>query len=284
MIRVRGKPSDELSTLPFRGILGTVDTIKLDPVSTFNHARRNTVLVAPPDEIIKAITRVLPGFYEVDQISHEWYLGQPFLFSEAISMPVVRFIGDIHSRFEHYTPIIDDCNTSIQVGDFGMGFAPPPTEAMMKGDHWFLRGNHDSPTLCQEHPRWIKDGTMHNGVFCVGGARSRDMDTRTPGLDWWHDEELTIGQFWDVINDYEAAKPDVVATHDCPEAVVNILFGRDSREQSRTRQALDTMFEIHRPKLWLFGHWHRTTTKTILGTTFMCLGINHHVDVLVTPP
>ncbi len=41
---------------------------------------------------------------------------------------------------------------------------------------------------------------------------------------------------------------------------------------SRTMQALNAMFELHRPDLWFFGHWHRSAGAVIDGTRFQCLG------------
>ena len=69
----------------------------------------------------------------------------------------MRFIGDVHGKWKKYKRIIKDCDASIQVGDLGLGFvrkhgwsagqiySNPPHYAMVKGDHKFIRGNHDNP-------------------------------------------------------------------------------------------------------------------------------------------
>ena len=48
---------------------------------------------------------------------------------------------------------------------------------------------------------------------------------------------------------------------------------------SRTRQAFDAMMSIHRPKLWIFGHWHRSRNEMIDGTRFICLAELEHKDI-----
>jgi calcineurin-like phosphoesterase family protein len=106
----------------------------------------------------------------------------------------IRFIGDVHGHWHRYKKRIKDVETSIQVGDFGVGFytpytdklvgGNPPYDHMCKGNHRFIRGNHDNPSFCKKHPFWIPDGTMiHDKIFCVGGAASIDRHHRTEGYD-----------------------------------------------------------------------------------------------------
>jgi hypothetical protein len=42
-------------------------------------------------------------------------------------------------------------------------------------------------------------------------------------------------------------------------------------DPSITRQALNIMFEIHKPDFWFFGHWHDRRNWSIDGTRFVCL-------------
>lgn len=42
-------------------------------------------------------------------------------------------------------------------------------------------------------------------------------------------------------------------------------------DKSITRNLLQSMFEEHQPKLWLFGHHHRSKRKEINGTEFICV-------------
>ena len=73
----------------------------------------------------------------------------------------------------------------------GLGFSGvylPHDEVM---NHKFIRGNHDDPQACREHPYWIKDGLIENDIMYIGGAWSIDREYRTEGVSWWRDEELS---------------------------------------------------------------------------------------------
>lgn len=203
-----------------------------------------------------------------------------------------RIIGDIHGDFYIYRMLLDDWDgQSIQVGDFGIGFA---------GDYWhenvndfhkntnhsFIRGNHDNPDMCKkEMIGCIADGTVKDDVMYIGGAWSIDQNTRTPGLDWWRDEQLSQSELDMLIDVYATVKPRVMITHDCPTLAAYYMFIKDGHSISqrtmyltRTGEALQRMFEIHQPEFHFFGHWHITKQMEINGTKFHCLGINDYVD------
>jgi hypothetical protein len=137
---------------------------------------------------------------------------------------MIRFIGDTHANFRLYRAIAtapvetDDWTNkifipSIQVGDFGMGFNPaPPTLAP---EHRFIRGNHDNPQLCAEHPNWIADGSIEDlpsgaKMMLIGGALSVDREMRVEGITWWRDEELSqaaLNRFCEVYGDVKPTVP-----------------------------------------------------------------------------
>ena len=210
-----------------------------------------------------------------------------------------RVLGDVHGKFRSYKRIIRDVPRSIQVGDMGVGFyyydvdreikasQNPPYDSMSKGDHRFIRGNHDNPRVCATQRFWIPDASVVDGIFLMGGAHSIDREYRTEGLDWWADEELSYEELSRAIDVYASTKPDVVITHECPDRVANEYLAWANKAKimdgSRTRQALDRMYEIHQPRLWLFGHWHQTFRLRLKGndriTTFQCLGELDHCDV-----
>lgn len=212
----------------------------------------------------------------------------------------MRFIGDVHGKFKQYREIIRDCTASIQVGDMGVGFVRktgyhtgetyqnPPHYAMVRGEHLFIRGNHDNPSYCLGHSQFIPDGTikrygLENTVMFVGGALSIDREWRTEGYDWWPDEELSIEALYKMYDKYMLEKPRIMVTHDCPEVVAHQLFGIDGKLKfnfpSRTRQALQSMFEGFQPEMWIFGHWHESKDIVIKGTRFICLAELEHKDI-----
>lgn len=208
----------------------------------------------------------------------------------------IRFIGDVHGKYARYKSIIKTCNNSIQVGDMGVGFKRmhvredgnpyfpnPPHRLMKAGNHRFIRGNHDNPEVCKRHSQYISDGTYEheNGIMYVGGAASIDANFRVEGYSWWPDEELSVVEFNKIITDYCDIKPNIMITHECPNSILSTIFqGKQIfKESARTRQAFDTMFQYHRPKLWIFGHWHTSACMNILGTLFICLNELEYIDI-----
>jgi hypothetical protein len=198
----------------------------------------------------------------------------------------MRIIGDIHGDFGAYHEIIHDVDKSIQVGDFGMGFGPIPAEVELKmdsGNHKFIRGNHDDPAMCRQSRFCIPDGTMHEGFFCIGGALSIDREYRTEGVNWWRDEELSYAE-WNIVYDtYARLKPEYVITHDLPESVTNVYCALRGigkfNDPSITQRALDQMLALHKPKVWLCGHWHTTLDFMWDGVRYIVIGINDWCDV-----
>jgi len=203
----------------------------------------------------------------------------------------MRFIGDIHGNVEFYRTFLTvGCDESIQVGDFGIGF---------HGDYWhekvaewqkanpahkFIRGNHDDPARVKTMPGYIKDGSVINTMMLVGGAYSIDKEVRLANnWKWWEDEQLSYSRFQTVIDTYAITQPSVMVTHDCPHSVAKQMFfdtGMCMGKQvpTITGQALDAMFSIHQPKLWVFGHYHTTMQVKIGNTIFACVGADDYLD------
>lgn len=206
---------------------------------------------------------------------------------------VVRFIGDVHGHLNYYK---EECENSpyptIQVGDLGVGFFNDYVHNSLKefmkshnNRHKFFRGNHDDPDKAFTVPGFIKDGSIANDVFCCGGAWSIDQQYRIAGVSWWEDEELSLPELNKVIDDYEIAKPLVMALHDCPAIASYTMFTRQKGLQpiqTRTGTALSEMFNIHQPKIWVFGHWHTNCITTIGETTFICVAELETVDIDVS--
>ena len=189
----------------------------------------------------------------------------------------MRFIGDVHGKFEKYLPLITDVTESIQVGDFGAGINPLPT---MGAGHRFIRGNHDSPQVCAASPHWIPDNTFDGKIFYVGGAKSRDAAIRRAiGYEHWDDEEIAYDKWDAVFNHYETCAPDIVVSHDSPHEIVLRLFPQVNKERSQTSMGLQTMLNIHTPKLWIFGHYHETIDWTVGSTRFICIGELEFMDI-----
>lgn len=211
-------------------------------------------------------------------------------------MTLTRIIGDIHGKLYDYQmhSINDFKGPTIQVGDFGIGFAGPywhdQVSAWQKENtqHRFIRGNHDNPEKCKTMPGFITDGKVENDVMFIGGAWSIDRAWRTEGIDWWPDEELSIVALDHLIGVYDMVRPRVMITHDAPTDVTFQMFvqsglalGGSSAKKinTRTGQALQAMFDIHQPDEWYFGHWHVTMQCKFGRTMFHCLGELDYVDI-----
>lgn len=198
----------------------------------------------------------------------------------------MRLIGDIHGRLSTYKWLIKDVKESIQVGDFGIGFDQFGTHTYINkyldsfsGNHRFIRGNHDKLEECKLCKNWIPDGHIENDIMFIGGANSIDKNDRIEGVDWWRDEELSYREFDRLIELYEKTKPRIMITHECPNSISKLLKENIFKDHTITRQAFDSMFEIHQPELWVFGHWHLSYNNTVNNTKFICLDVYETMDI-----
>ncbi|MCP4315722.1 MAG: hypothetical protein GY789_06795 [Hyphomicrobiales bacterium] len=207
----------------------------------------------------------------------------------------VRFIGDVHGKFEQYVSLIEGVDASIQVGDMGLGFfapspdgvtAPPePRFDVMRreGNHRFIRGNQDDPTACAQHCLCIADGHSEGDMFFCGGALSVNLKDRTKGLNWWPDEELSEPELARIREKYLDERQPIMVTHDCPHAIAKAILSHNNIDKgvaiSRTRQAFQRMWEQYKPQIWVFGHWHMSMDALISGTRFICLAELEPIDI-----
>ena len=195
----------------------------------------------------------------------------------------MRFIGDVHGKMDRYFDIILGAPNSIQVGDYGIGFAPNLIQGPLAKQHRFIRGNHDHPALCVEQDGYIHDGTIEGDMMFIGGALSIDRAHRVEHVNWWKDEELSYSELLKMFDQYLKNKPRIMITHECPEAVADAICKDRSLtkydDKSRTRQAFQNMWENHKPEIWIFGHWHESFDREILGTRFICLDELQYIDL-----
>ena len=68
------------------------------------------------------------------------------------------------------------------------------------------------PELCAKSPNWIADGTFEDDILYIGGALSVDRYIRTDGVDWWHDEELTIKEVDNIIDLAILNQPKIIVS------------------------------------------------------------------------
>ena len=190
-------------------------------------------------------------------------------------MREVLIIGDVHGLIWRYLQLTSLVERSIQVGD--MGFAGEYAKLMAEVDpekHKFIPGNHDDYDHLPPHALgdfgplpWFSNG------FFVRGAWSIDKAYRTPHVSWWPNEELNVAEAEVALETYAQVKPEVMITHTAPSSVAVKLadpaFG--GYFDPSTERLLEEMPRLHRPDLWIFGHWHTSWNEKIDGTEFRCL-------------
>lgn len=193
----------------------------------------------------------------------------------------MRFIGDVHAKFPAYMVLTEGCTESMQVGDFGIGFGLPAP--ILGPNHVFIRGNHDNPEECAKEPSYLGDFGVHKGIFFVGGAFSIDRPRRREGVDWWPNEQLTYKQMKEAGDLYIQTKPTVVVSHMCPLSVEEEAFAFSYIYRNPTHAFLESLLLWHKPKLWIFGHYHIAVDQVIDGCRYICLPELAYVDFNLTP-
>jgi hypothetical protein len=194
----------------------------------------------------------------------------------------MKFIGDVHGHTDRLARMLKPEFQYMQLGDMALGFK---NVFLPKYDNLtFVRGNHDSPEACRQHPCYAGEFGMKNGVFVISGAFSIDYEIRHRYMAmgsapcWWADEELSMEQLSEAIALYTRLKPRVVASHEAPASIsLKLLMSLGFRPekkgsaQSRTALAMQVMFEAHQPERWVFGHYHANWVTKVGATTFQCL-------------
>lgn len=189
----------------------------------------------------------------------------------------ITFIGDAHGLMDRYRKILlQRIEPTFQLGDMGVGFRGVETSWLEDKDVW-IHGNHDNPDKCASQKGYLgRYGVTAQGIFYTSGAFSVDAFYRNENVDWWHNEQLSIEEFEKSLELYTKTKPEIVATHDCPRFMYNHMLNvigkpRGPIFENVTCTYFDRMYKIHQPKLWIFGHWHRSVDIEVNTTRFVCL-------------
>lgn len=193
-------------------------------------------------------------------------------------MKKITILGDVHGKYRRMHEIIrekDRHEYIVQIGDLGFDFSTldnvDPKKFVIVG------GNHDNYSKIINIPHYLGDyGYMvnFNGIdfFYYRGAYSIDKQYRTIGIDWWSEEQVFVEQFMKARELYRSIKPDIMLTHDCPETISPYLLDPHTQMyQNQTGYFLQELFNIHQPKSWYFGHYHKSWQMTVNGTNFRCL-------------
>jgi predicted phosphodiesterase len=205
---------------------------------------------------------------------------------------MLRIIGDVHGKIGEYLALARESDMSLQVGDLGFNYKM--LHDLPVDSHKVVAGNHDNYSVedgrfFMQTAHFLGDFGIHNfagigDIFFVRGGRSIDRDQRTPMVDWWPEEELSADKRHEALLEYIRVKPDIVVTHECPASIIGHVsrissWNGSPIEPSDTSRLLDSMMELHSPRLWFFGHFHKSWRCKLLGTEFICLDELESLDL-----
>ena len=214
----------------------------------------------------------------------------------------IYVVGDIHAEFSYLNRFIEGKAPDILLccGDFGYWenhrngwyhdkLKNPKTKV------YFCDGNHEChPALVElvdeygwKNPIEIQKDLFYcprgssivlptgESVLFFGGADSIDKDWRTPGRDWFPEENISQRE----IDRLDGKYYDIVVSHTCPSPLVKPMLnclGLDSsypKYSDPNSKALDVVYESAKPSKWYFGHWHVPYDTVIDNCEFRCLNM-----------
>ena len=204
--------------------------------------------------------------------------------------PNLTIIGDVHGKYRRYKKITEGCDHSFQLGDMGFDYKPLIKMNIDPDRHKFHGGNHDNMDTYYDSPHSLDDYGMEvlGGLkfFYIRGAYSVDVKGRQKAERqghpkcWWEQEQLHHSKLVDAIKEYESRRPETMITHTCPQEIARLIgnpgvlrnFGLNPDTfRTPTQSALQLCFDAHRPKVWIFGHFHMDRAFEYKGTLFICL-------------
>ncbi|WP_165233984.1 metallophosphoesterase family protein [Aquisphaera insulae] len=223
-------------------------------------------------------------------------------------MDRLRIIGDVHGQVTRddlprldrrpYVEIVGGAPHSVQVGDMGDAETYETLGALVDPSrHRFFPGNHDHhgsfPARCLGDFGEVVLGGVR--FFFIRGAASTDREklvalgNRLGRTLWYEAEELTDDEMKSAEAVYADARPEIVLSHDGPTDAARAAFAESTRRRidrpgapfarSRTTDFLGRLLEVHRPRLWIFGHHHVEWTGWDGMTRFRCVSELGWVDI-----
>lgn len=195
----------------------------------------------------------------------------------------IRIVGDVHGKMGGYEDVLKQAKKdevpTLQIGDFGFKKSYEMRDMLLQKhgleveDHTFFGGNHDEYPVLESYQHLGDFGHVPNipKSFFVRGAQSPDKNRRTPGYDWFPEEELSYRDLDKALAWYRDAKPRIVFSHDAPESAARVIFEDRLILKDRTSTMLGEMLKAHEPEIWIFGHWHTDVDQKVGDTRFVCL-------------
>jgi len=185
----------------------------------------------------------------------------------------IMIVGDIHGEFGTLNTLINRKSPDLVIACGDFGYWPKFKEYTLEDiklqntkrllwcdgnheDHWALKDRKSDEIVPGVFymPRGstytLPDGRV---IMFMGGAHSIDKNMRSVGFDWFPEEIITQKDMRNLPNMYI----DIFITHTCPYELVSTLLPRyDGRDYEPSNKALSSLWELYKPDLWYFGHWH----------------------------
>jgi len=196
--------------------------------------------------------------------------------------------GDIHGDFYYLNSLINKYKNKLDLviccGDFGYwpNFSDDYLHIKSHGipilwcdgnheDHWAIK-NLKSTEIVKNifyMPRGstykLSDGRT---IMFMGGADSIDKNSRRIGIDWFPEEIITQKDIMNLPN----VKVDIFITHTCSSEILPIMLPyNEMKYYDPSQKALSTLWEIYKPSLWFFGHWHHYKEGNLDSTKWYSL-------------
>lgn len=217
---------------------------------------------------------------------------------------MLTVIGDIHGKFDGYLKIAQNCEASLCVGDFGFesSWNKLHYSGLSSDNHKVIAGNHDPYDFAPKSPFYIGDYGLATlggvSLFYIRGGISidrtyREVDRLNGGpRTYWTQEELSFAQMLDCMDLYRSCKPDIVISHVPPSRFIPELtksdkmltdFGFHKGFRENTSLLCNELLNIHTPKLWTSGHFHRSlVSHSVAGMKFVALAELETYEILDT--
>lgn len=160
------------------------------------------------------------------------YLDALHSFCEQNKMTINVTAGN-HENF----PFMNDCFTTLTVD----GFLTSP--------QW------STISVVPRGQRWERESTS---FVSLGGANSINRYSLTPNIDWWEEEQISLGDMYRTI---QGGTADVMITHDCPIStpfkVSDDSWPAKAVQYAKESQtAIEQVVSSVKPKILFHGHHH----------------------------
>jgi len=201
----------------------------------------------------------------------------------------IIIVGDIHNMFGRLNTLLNKKKPDLLIacGDFGYWPDEKSCDELSKiklpkdGKLLWCDGNHENHWALRDRksdeiepgiiymPRGstytLPDGRV---ILFMGGAHSIDKAWRTLGIDWFPEETISQKDMYK-LPDIDV---DIIVSHTCPgELVPQMIKHYNGKDFEPSNAALTKLWEMYKPKLWYFGHWHKYLEIKMDGTQFYSL-------------